>query len=430
MKPLRSAHAYPYWFVSGLLALFIWQCQANVVEVDWNSNGFYKSQITINAGDEVDIVNLDDTFDLLVQGAPPEAFSADIPPTDGYNVYYVPYVYSTPGTYSFSDEFGGSVTVTVNSLIQPLSVTITAPTNNATFIPPATFDVTAEPTGGTMPYTGVQFFVGTNLVGVASNSSFTTTITNLPVGSYNISAIVTDSAFDTASNSILVNVNTLLVTNTILPVACNDIYSSGSVNSGYLGVGPNPHGGLEFAAFNANPYTSILLELNPYGLPLFGPVVDVYGFDGGNGTLMSSNFNSGTLIGEWTLPTNLDYGQVAAFDVTAFVKSTKGPYFGFILVASGSDVFSSTTINYGTPPALYAISPPLPPLLSAVQAGNQIVLTWSTNNADGLSLQTSTTFGVDASWNALGLLPALVGNQWVVTNPISGPAQFFRLSNK
>jgi hypothetical protein len=185
---------------------------------------------------------------------------------------------------------------------------------------------------------------------------------------------------------------------------------------------------LEFAAFNSGSYSSILLELNPYGLPLFGTNVSVYGFDGGTGTLMSTNFNSGTLIGIWTLPPGLNYGQIATFDVTAFVKSVKGPYFGFILVSAG-DLFSSTSINYGTPPELFAIGPPLPPQLAITQAANQMIISWPTNNAAGLTLQASATLGPGASWTPIAA-PALLGNQWVVTNSISGSSSgFFRLSD-
>ncbi len=418
-----------YLLIASLLVFGTWQSQANNIEVDWTSSGFSTSQIVINAGDEVDIVNFDYTDDLLLTGAPPESFYADIPPTDGYYVYYVPYVYYNPGTFSFSDQFGDTVTVIVNS-VQPLSVTITAPTNNAVFTAPATFTVTAAPAGGATPYAEMQFFVGTNLAGVAYSAPFTNTVTNLPAGSYDISAVVTDNNFNTATNSILVSVSPLLVTNYILPVSCADIYSSGSVLTfTALTLGSNVRGGLEFAAFNASQDTSILLELNAYGLPLFGPNVNVYGFDGGTGTLTASNYNSGTLIGVWTLPAGLGYGQVTTFDVTAFVKSTKGPYFGFILQAVG-DVFSSTSENYGTPPELYIISPPPPPQLTVTRAGNQIIVSWPTNNAAGLSLWATVTLGPGASWNAVSPMPALVGNQWMVTNSISGTSRYFRLSSQ
>src|SRR5215831_18218407 len=160
------------------------QCQANTTEVDWTYSGFSTSHITINAGDEVDIVNYDYTDDLLVTGAPPEGFYSDVPPFDGTYVYYVPYVYHNPGTFSFSDQYGDTVTVSVNSTA-PLSVAITAPPNSAVFTAPATFGVTAVPAGGSPPYARVQFLVGTNLTGVVSNSPFTVTVSNLFAGNYN-----------------------------------------------------------------------------------------------------------------------------------------------------------------------------------------------------------------------------------------------------
>jgi hypothetical protein len=344
-------------------------------------------------------------------------------------LYYVPYIYYNPGTFSFSDEFGNSVTVTVNS-IQPLSVAITAPTNNAVFTAPATFNVTAVPAGGASPYVEMDFYVGTNWAGVAYSSPFTSTVTNLPAGNYNISAVVTDNNFDTATNSILVSVGGPVVTNYILPADCATIYSSGSVlRITGLTLSASTQGGLEFAAFSASQYSSILLELNPSSLPMFDLTVDVYGFDGGTGTLTGSDYNSGTFIGTATFPPNPAYGQITTYDVTAFVKSIKEPYFGFILHGAG-DVLSSTTVNYGTPPELYVIGPPPPPPLTASRAGNQIIISWPTNNAAGLSLRSSVTLGPGASWNVVSPMPQQVGNQWVVTNSISGPSRFFRLSSQ
>ena len=427
MRLRTGTHGHLLCFLlAGLLILLTALSRANTIEVDWTSGGFSTSHITINAGDEVDIVNLDNTFDLNVTGAPPESFTADVPPFDGTYYYFVAYVYNNPGTFSFSDEFGDSVTVTVNLLL-PLSVAITAPTNNAVFTAPATFTITAVPAGGASPYAGMDFYVGTNLTGIAYSAPFTNTVTNLFPGNYTISAVVTDNNFNTATNSINVSVAPPLMTNYILPMDCGTLYSSGSiVRFIALTLGSSTEGGLEFAAFNTSPDTAILLELSPSGEPVFDSIVDVYGFDGGNGTLQGSNYNTGTLIGVWTLPPSPGYGQLMTFDITAFVKSVKGPYFGILLYAVG-DVFGSTSSNYGTPPELYAISP-FTPSLAATRAGNQIVLSWPTNNTAGFSLQTSTTLGPGATWSAMSPLPALAGNQWVVTNSISGTNRFFRLS--
>jgi len=411
--------------IVGLLVFATFQGRANTLEVDWTANGFSTSQITIDAGDEVDIVNMDDTFDLLVTGAPPEYFSADVSPTDGVDTYYLAYVYNNVGNFSFSDEFGNSVAVTVNP---PLLVTITSPTNNAVFTAPATFPVTALPSGGTTPYIEVDFYLGTNLQDVVFASPFTTTISNVPAGNYVLTAVVFDSDINAASNSISVSVVAPppISTNDILPVSCAAIYPASIITNSYLSVGSSIHGGLEFAAFDSGQYSSILLEINPYGLPLYGTNISVYGFDDGTGALTVSNYNSGTLLGVWALPATLGYGQVTTFDVTAFVKSTTGSYFGFILQSPGNDLFSSTSVNDGTPPELFAIASPMPPQLSVVSAVNQIIISWPTNNSAGLSLQTSPNLGAGASWSVV--TPAVLGNQWVVTNSTSGVSQFFRLS--
>jgi hypothetical protein len=52
------------------------------------------------------------------------------------------------------------------------------------------------------------------------------------------------------------------------------------------------------------------------------------------------------------LPANLSYGQDAFFDVTAFIRATKAPFYAFNLRTTGTDVFSSLEYNYGHPAQL------------------------------------------------------------------------------
>lgn len=397
--------------------------------MDWTFSGFSTSHITINAGDEVDIFNYDYNFDLYVTGAPPESFYADIPPTDGYYVYYLPYVYNNPGTFSFSDDLGDSVTVTVNAL-NPLAVTITAPTNNATFTAPATFNVTAVPSGGVTPYGEVDFYVGTNLTGVAYSSPFTCTVSNLWMANHNISAVVTDNNFDTATNSIQVSVAPLMETNYIAPVDCATIYSSGSVlRITALTMGTGTEAGLEFASFNSSRYSAILLEISPQGTPVWGNTVQVYGIDGRNGTLLGSDYGSGTYLGSFPVAADTPDGQPLLFDVTSFVKSATGPYFG-ILFTAGPDLFGSTTDYTGQPPGLFVVGPAPLPQLTATRAGNQIIISWPTNYSAGLTLKSTEAIGKDATWSPVAQVPVLSGNRWVVTNSVSGTNLLFRLSSQ
>jgi hypothetical protein len=266
-------------FIASLIVFVAWQSQANTVEVGWDFYGFDTTEVNINAGDEVDIVNYDYSYYLHVTGASPESFDVYVQPFDGVYYYYWPHDYNNPGSFTFHDQYGDTVRVGVYSTV-PLSVAITAPTNNTVLTAPATFSVTTAPSGGTPPYAWMYFYVGTDQVDVDYDSPFTTTINNLSVGNYKISAVVFDNMLNSATNSIFVNVMA-----------------------------------------------------------------------------------------------------------------------------------------------------PTPPKLTATQAGNQFIISWPTNNSSGLSLKGSAKLGSGASWSAAGSTPVLVGDQWVVTNSISGTAQFFRLSN-
>jgi hypothetical protein len=153
-----------------------------------------------------------------------------------------------------------------------------------------------------------------------------------------------------------------------LPIADGSVYDDGAVvTSQYVNLsGSQVHGDIQFQTFNSAQYSSILLELNPYALPLSGNPVSVYGYDNASGTLSGSDFGAGTYLGAWTLPANLGYGQETFFDVTAFAKSATGSFFGFELQCGGLDTFSSTGYNYGTPPELIATATPEPASLSLI----------------------------------------------------------------
>ena len=182
------------------------------------------------------------------------------------------------GVYAYYDDNGNTGTINVTANVPP-SVTITNPANAAAFSAPADFSfaVTASDTDADGLWY-VEFYVGTNLVDALFGEPFATAVTNLPPGSYTLTAIAYDNASATATNSISISV---------------------------------------------------------------------------------------------------------------------------------------------------AATPP--PALEAQQAGTQIVITWKTNNAAGLILQSSTNLA-NPSWQATKN-PVLIGSRLVVTNPIAGARRFFRLSN-
>jgi PQQ-like domain/Bacterial Ig domain len=307
-----SPLAYLPGFIVAVFVFAVGQVFANTIELDWTSTGFSSNHITITTGDEVDIANFDDTFDLQLTGAPaPNNFYADIPPSDGTSYYYVTWVYSGSGTFSLSDEFGHSVTVIVNPAT-PLSVAITAPTNNAVFTAPATFAITAVPAGGATPYAQVQFYAGTNPNGVAYNSPFSAAITNLAAGNYTISAVVTDHNSNKATNSIQVHVAPSQATLT----GDWPTYGNSPAHTGYL---PGKLNGLPFVLkwkspmqYSQNSYGNVLSQAAIGGGRLFVSVgyyssgISVRALDANTGQPLWTNWPGVVFLG----PPTYDSGAV------------------------------------------------------------------------------------------------------------------------
>jgi hypothetical protein len=130
---------------------------------------------------------------------------------------------------------------------------------------------------------------------------------------------------------------------------CNPVPNGG----GYLLVSGYIHGALRFpTSMIDGPVTGALLTVNPYGLPLHGRTLDVYGFPSDSAVIDRSDAFATNFLGTWILPEGLGYGQDAAFDVSDFMRSVATPYVGFNLRSSGTDVFSSLEYNYGHPAQL------------------------------------------------------------------------------
>ena len=117
--------------------------------------------------------------------------------------------------------------------------------------------------------------------------------------------------------------------------------------SGYI------QGDVKFASNSiSGAVTQALLSLNPYGLPLSGNEVAIYGYGTAIGALDDTDADAGTLLGVLILPANLGYGEDVYFDVTSFVAGTNAPFLAFNLRTTDTDVFSSLEFNYGHPSQL------------------------------------------------------------------------------
>jgi hypothetical protein len=161
---------------------------------------------------------------------------------------------------------------------------------------------------------------------------------------------------------------------TLTPVSDGSLYTCDGCNvvsdGAYVLVSGYIQGAVKFDASAMDaPVISATLTLNPYGLPLWGPTVDVYGYGTAIAALDVSDANAGTYLGTLVLPADLGYGKDAYFDVTAFAATTAAPYLAFNLRSEGTDVFSSLEYNYGHPSQLLITTVPEPASAALLLAG-------------------------------------------------------------
>jgi hypothetical protein len=151
---------------------------------------------------------------------------------------------------------------------------------------------------------------------------------------------------------------------TVDPVDDGSIYAVGSVVTiQYLLTGTSIRAVAEFPTVAiTGPISSARLTVNPYGLGLGDLTLDVYAYSDGDGALSFADYNRGTFIGVWTLPSTLGYGEDAYFDVTPFLQGASGAFVGFNLRSEGPgpDIFSSLENNYGHPAQLWITFVPEP----------------------------------------------------------------------
>lgn len=182
--------------------------------------------------------------------------------------------------------------------------------------------------------------------------------------------------FSTASNATLITINPTSDGSLYTCVGCNTV-SEGA----YVLVSDYIQGAVKFStAVITGNVSNAMLTLNPYGLPLWGPTVDVYGYGTTIGTLNVTDANAGTFLGTLTLPPGLGYGQDAYFDVTSLFTGFNSPYIAFNLRSLDTDVFSSLEYNYGHPSQLLVTTVPEPSSIALIVAGVLALRIFRTNN--------------------------------------------------
>jgi len=143
-------------------------------------------------------------------GSGPYAITSD---TGDWQPFLTPggLLFNRTGTFNYHDDTGNFGTVNVFPNVPP-SVTITNPATNAVLTAPATFVFGADASDpDTDGLSDVEFYVGTNPVDDVFSSPFTTTITNLAVGTYTLKAIAYDNGGATTTNSITIYVQNLVL---------------------------------------------------------------------------------------------------------------------------------------------------------------------------------------------------------------------------
>ena len=98
------------------------------------------------------------------------------------------------------------------------------------------------------------------------------------------------------------------------------------------------------------------------------------------------------------------------------------------LILSGNTLYGTASqggsSGRGT---VFSLSLPPPPQLTIIGSGDNVILTWPTNAA-GFTLPSMTNLVSPAVWTTVSPGPVVADGQNVVTNPISGTQQFYRLS--
>jgi uncharacterized repeat protein (TIGR03803 family) len=142
----------------------------------------------------------------------------------------------------------------------------------------------------------------------------------------------------------------------------------------------------------------------------------------GGGVFRMDTETCGCTNHAWTFCGNLN--ALFRFGETA---SGWHPYAGLVQGADGN-LYGTTALggSHGAGNIFRIIMPgPLLGLNAQPSAPNQIVLSWRTNYT-GFTLQ-SAGDPISTNWFDYATTPTIKGGQFFVTNPISGPARFFRL---
>ena len=177
-------------------------------------------------------------------------------------------------------------------------------------------------------------------------------------------------------------------------------FEATSINSPFTnGTGNNPSGGLILS-----------------GNALYGTASGGGRF--GNGTVFAVNTNGTGFVNLFDFP--------GPSGVPPNIINDAGAIPSGGLVLSGNTLYGTADAGgqsgYGT---VFSLTLPVPPPLTIVRSGANVVLTWPTNGL-GFTLQATTNLTANA-WSIVSPAQTVSGTNYVVTNAISGSTRFYQL---
>jgi hypothetical protein len=111
---------------------------------------------------------------------------------------------------SGAKKTSSAISLTVNAPVnQPPTISITSPLGGSIFVAPATISIAASASDADGSVVKVEFFKGAEKIGEKTSAPWSSTWSNVPSGTYSITAVATDnSGAKKTSSAVVVNVNT------------------------------------------------------------------------------------------------------------------------------------------------------------------------------------------------------------------------------
>jgi hypothetical protein len=344
-----------------------------------------------------------------------------------------------------SSDLGFELELTGTGNLPPI-VNISSPGNNATLAAPANVALNALALDSDGIISKVEFFVGGLKVGEDTTAPFSLQLSNLPVGSYALTAAATDDAGATTTSATnIISVKELLITAgsdwKFLDNGSNQgtAWSAPAFNDSLWASGPAPLGfgdGDEATVINGGPSTNRFVTT--YFRRAF-PVAAAAAFANLHLRVLRDDGAIAFLNGVEVFRSNMPVGAVnyltytptvagGADETTTFYTTSVSP----ALLVNGTNVLAveihqanatSTDLSFD----LELTADPTPPRLSVSLDGGSVMLSWPVW-AGELRLQSTAQLTPVTTWSDLLTSITTTNGQNRVTIAASAAHQFFRLT--